>query len=778
MYEKIKKHLIFIFTLSVIGLYSYGWSTMHEAKVLPVKAGTESVRVQVYSTDDTIKLDYLVPRAILTSLDEQGPCPKGSCTKIQVSAGNAITVSKEGIPLLPMIPIKILLPAGKAIDNITVNRSGEYEHSGEYFLNYGSKITPISCDTCDDTFLPDSNIYYSDNPFPEASYNNPVIQKKNGVSLAYINVYPITYYPLSGRVVSYSSISVTISLKEKTSEPYPVACYPDRVHPERLGIENPEALLTYTPEYCQQIKDNLPSTTTWGICDPAETYQYVVITNEILKNYIPSDPNDKKLDDLINWRSGPLGGQLATKVVTTDGTFGIYNYLLYDHGDHDFFTPAEDNAVKVRNFIREAVNNWETEYILLLGDVDLPSGVDMISYRYLWAFHGSGIGAEGANMASDLYFQCIDGPYNFQDNGINKDLWGQFKLDGDDGQGNHWVDLIADVFIGRAPTANGVEMSYFIAKTIKYETDVFNYDKTNPYYDYLEGALIVGEKLEPPPVGNPDFYGSTLMEYIRTGGFGTKGFDPSVMNISALYDDANFTWEKEDIRNCIDNKMYSIINHTGHGDWNWNMKMINTGILGLQNDEKFPFLYSDACVSGNFLRHSCAEYYIVEQQNGMWGGVLNSNVGLYTKKIQDKYGPSLFLNREFWDAYIYEGIFNAGAINADCHNDVASLIISEDDGVLFCTYETNLLADPYTPFLDPLPCERHIQNWYWNMYRDVLARKVITTGENVIFASGVSSADVTLISGKEIQLGPGLRIESGAKFKAYIDPALYKANCD
>ncbi|MCJ7785066.1 MAG: hypothetical protein MUP41_14130, partial [Desulfobacterales bacterium] len=47
---------------------------------------------------------------------------------------------------------------------------------------------------------------------------------------------------------------------------YAIACYPERVNPERIHIENPDALESYTPGYCQQVRDSLP---TDGICDPA-----------------------------------------------------------------------------------------------------------------------------------------------------------------------------------------------------------------------------------------------------------------------------------------------------------------------------------------------------------------------------------------------------------------------------------------------------------------------------------------------------------------------------
>lgn len=747
MKEKLKKYLILVCAMGGIVLHGIGWSETREARALPPISGTESVRVQVISSENTITLDYSVPVATLTSLDEESPCPKGTCTKTRVKAGNANQRRREGEPVIPVIPSIIIIPAGKAIDNITVIRSGEFEHEGEYFLEFGGKARVISDNTPFEPATPDDSIYYSDNPFPGITHELVTVQNKCGVSIAYINLYPITYYPLSGRVVSYCSTSINVNLKEASAQSvYDIACRPERVHPERMGIENLDALGTYTPEYCQQVRDGLP---TGGICDPAETYEYVVITTEALKNATPQYP----LSYLINHRV--INSGLTATVVTTDGTDGIYNNYIGSE-------VPDDPIDKIRSFISNAYNNWDSKYVLIIGDPNMNTNA-IVPMRLLWGIDPR-FGTV-SNVYSDLYYQCLNGNYNPD----GDSYWGEDAFDGDGD-----VDLVAEVYIGRAYVENPIELSNFIDKTIKYEESVLANDS------YLDKVSILGEWLISFPTS--ELYAKPFMERIRLGADNPKTFGficcPYYTDIDVLYEE-NGAWSKNDVIQNINEIHYGIINHLGHCSENYLIKLVvppGVGlgdIASLEND-KFPFLYSQGCLAGNPGENSIGEKITTSTEHGVWGAVLNTHYGVGSVlPYSDQW--SQCLNKEFWHGYFYEGIFNVGALLAYSHEKNTPDV--GDRTMRWVYYCNNLFGDPYTQFKDPIPCERNIAHWTFLGKEDVLARKLITTGEDV-FIPSVPETEITFMSGKEIRMGPGLHIYNGAEFKAFIDPILYKSDCD
>ncbi len=65
-------------------------------------------------------------------------------------------------------------------------------------------------------------------------------------------------------------------------------------------------------------------------------------------------------------------------------------------------------------------------------------------------------------MPADLYFACLDGSWNSN----NDCAWGE-PTDGEDGGD---IDLFAEVYVGRAPVADFIELRNFVNKTVQYET--------------------------------------------------------------------------------------------------------------------------------------------------------------------------------------------------------------------------------------------------------------------------------------------------------------------
>jgi hypothetical protein len=350
---------------------------------------------------------------------------------------------------------------------------------------------------------PDAKIYGSNDEFPSKPYEIVSVQKKRGVTILHVNIRPVVYRPKSGEVTAFTGITLTVKTKpeSKTGSGAKIRLrsIPGSV---KTGVENPEALNTYSDtayENIQQPEGSLNSgnPSPLGITDPADSYKYVIVTSAALRDAVA----DYTVRELLSHKQSR--GLTAT-IVTIEDIYAGYTGI--------------DNAQKLRNFIIEAYNNWETEYVLLAGDVSI------IPIRYLYD--------DGATIPSDLYYQCLDGTYNND----GDTYWGEPN----DGVGGGDVDLMAEVYVGRASAENATEMSNFVFKTITYENQ--------PDQTYLHRALIAGEYLG-TNFGSGEFaYARPYMEEIRfgasTSGYTSAGFSscPSI-TVDTLYD-YNGTWPK------------------------------------------------------------------------------------------------------------------------------------------------------------------------------------------------------------------------------------------
>jgi len=214
-----------------------------------------------------------------------------------------------------------------------------------------------------------------------------------------------------------------------------------------------------------------PKTTTDWWIKPSDfikahyAYEYVIITNEELKN-APGPYNFQKLAEWKDSRG------IRTRIVTVEEIYANYTGI--------------DNQTKIRNFIIDAYLNG-TNYVLSGGDADGAdvggeSGDEIVPIRKLWA---CGHEPDPPDIASDLYYACLDGSYDSDGDGIY----------GEPNDGGDWpcavgedVDLNAEVYVGRAPVDCYEELSNFVRKTISYENSSIN----DPY---LRGVCMVGELL-------------------------------------------------------------------------------------------------------------------------------------------------------------------------------------------------------------------------------------------------------------------------------------------
>jgi hypothetical protein len=196
-----------------------------------------------------------------------------------------------------------------------------------------------------------------------------------------------------------------------------------------------------------------------------ENIHYQTNNNELKLNYKLLIITPKKfttvLKPLLNHKEN-MG--ISTKIATLDE---IYEHMFW-HG--------RDDAEKIKYFIKKAVEEWQTQYVLLIGGKKGQLPLWHLPVRYVnmdndWEPH----------YVSDLYYADI------------YDLEGDFSSWDSDRDGNYgeWykghepedknIDLIPDVAVGRLPCRNIFEVKIMVDKIIRYETTTYGNDLFNNF---------------------------------------------------------------------------------------------------------------------------------------------------------------------------------------------------------------------------------------------------------------------------------------------------------
>lgn len=703
--------------------------------------------------NETMELDYSIPEPVIEDCDSSGLYPQN--TK-EISLGNAPNRKEEGRPVLPFIPVKLIIPAGYDLDSIKVKPGKKITLQGKHAVKHGLKPVPITRGIKIEPTLQDKAVYETDHPYPNTLYERVSVQRKRGVAILFVNLNPMEYRPLSGTLSYYETMTVSVQTKPATSKKSKIRFRPEKEGNTQTSVENPEMIVAYA----NGEESSLPLISDL-IVDPDDSFSYVIITSQAIIDDTSTTPYS--MNDFIEHKQSL--GFTVTAVVK--------EIIFSEDGGAGY--PGVDNPEKLRNFITDAYNHWGTEYVLLGGDSEI------IPARYLTAVDWFYV-----PTPSDLYYQCLDGNYNYD----GDQYWGEPT----DGDNNGNVDMFAEVYIGRVAADDAVQMSNFIFKTIAYENDAGG-------EPYLKNALIISECM----CGDIEYEETIYETYecscnnpawprylfhvwndeIRYGssndGYTTLGFSvvPEI-TIETLYDSDYdpYLWESDDpdtLTDKLNSGNYSIINHIGHSQTDKIMRLRNPDVDALSNSKYF-FIYSQGCWPGNFTEdappdgfdtvmpdHCIAEHLTTHHRTGAFAGVFNSRPAPLVSSP-----ASQSFNRQFWDAYFGESISGLGALNADSHEDVWK--IGDQNIPTICYYETNLFGDPALCLKIPR-CDYTLRDL--TLYgADSLGEEYrytsecsITAGPNFKIETG---AEATFQAAEEIVLDPEFEAAEGCEFVAEI----------
>ena len=579
-------------------------------------------------------------------------------------------VGLPGEPMLPIRTVKLLIPYGKEAGEMRVTGEDKVILPGSYIIEPAQRPVPIGCPGS--FTLPKPEIYNSSKAFPETLSSHQMTQRMRGYRLLLVNIHPIEYIPAMGQVSYYKSMKVELDLETPTAPLAPDPMYrglPQDKEKVREIIDNPDALDTYPQRSPLQ-----------------PPYEYLIITSDAFKAYIGSGSQDD-LTDLINHK-------IAKPHITNATILGVETDIYPS-------LSGSDNQEKIRNCIKHYYQNHGTTYVLLVGDGDAGGpgiggehdAAPIIPHRGFYDIVNEdfpGYEDEDSDIPADIYYACLDGTFDNDGDGI----YGETN----DGPGGGEVDLYAEVYVGRAPVDSITELSNFVNKTITYE---------NSTTAYLQTVYMVGEQLDTAPTWGGD-YKDEIRTWSESHSYKTTGFTGSdYYNVSTLYDRdyPGHDWPESILMGYINSGLH-IINHDGHANVNYGMKMYNSDADALTNTDYF-FGYTQGCYCGAFdNRSTTGSYYnydsILEhfttEAHGAFAFIGNSRYGWYVQGSTN--GSSQRFDREFWDAVLREGEFHIGKANQDSKEDNAG-VINSIDAVRWCYFTINLFGDPETSLYLP-----------------------------------------------------------------------------
>ena len=363
-----------------------------------------------------------------------------------------------------------------------------------------------------------------------------------------------------------------------------VQTYPVQYYPSDNTIEWAEDIEI-------EIKYKEPEQTTMSFDDD---YSFIILT--------PADFSSE-LGALINHK---ISRDISTKLVTLDEIYG---------GTY-FPVQGRDDQEKIKYFIKDAIENWNTNYVLLIGgSVQFPTRTTHVRVS----------SQDKEIFVSDLYYADLyNETYEFcsWDSNENDNFaefeWGSSRETDD-------LDLYPDVHLGRLACIDSGEVTACVNKIITYEV--------NEAYtqDWFTDIVVIGGDSFPGDDGevNEGEYVNEAVISIMDGFIPTK-----LWATNGKLGGLTPTGSAE-ITNAINNGC-GFIDFSGHGNTyvyathphNDDSKWLptptggyyNSNIKNLDNGNELPIVMTGACSVGKFNKdNDCFSWSFVSNPNG--GGI-------------------------------------------------------------------------------------------------------------------------------------------------------------
>lgn len=547
-----------------------------------------------------------------------------------------------GNPFLPVKIVYIIIPFGNEVSQVS-SKIESVLFKEEYNIPPASENIPTSYDIFDSDYH--SEVYKKNAFYPTQDFKNIGIQRKNGVDILLVQLYPFQYNPVTNKIKHNKEILLYLEFSKNTENVEMQAKKLLKFNKienlfyssgKNSNFYNLDALFSFLNK-SQSIKSSRTS-----IVSSDDPYDYIIITNETLED---------EWDDLVDQKQG-FG--LNVNVYTVEEIYANYS--------------GHDNPERIRNFIIDAYDTWSgtenpLQWILLGGDSGIVPARQVRNHVYFSSSWHS------VNIYTDNYYSCLDDDWdNDGDHSYGEgDSADHFMATGTSGEEADWF---SEVSIGRASLEDSTEIANWINKSISYEN-------LSSDTDYLQTATLIGELLN----SNPYTCGGTAQDEI------------------ALYlDDYNLTkyyemdgsFSKTGIISTI-NAGTNMISHLGHTSYTRVFDLYDSDVASLSNTN-YCMIYSQGCRTGQYSGIDCIAESFLENEHGAFAFLGNTHWGFYST-LKDQ-GTSQLFNREFVDALTNENLTNLGKANSDSKEDLTG-IIGSVGAMRWCAMVMSLFGDPH-----------------------------------------------------------------------------------
>ena len=319
-----------------------------------------------------------------------------------------ISISAPGSPIMPLAILQFVVPPTATVTKVEVVNSEKTELAGTYNIHPAQTPRTLSEKRAIPFVAPDAAVYGSSAEFPGKVAELTYTGDKTGYRISGVNVFPLQYVPVTGKVSLYTSLTLRLTYEENSWRATPLTRKQTGLAAQELRtlVCNPEALDKCAPPV--------------RVSDPTDA-EYVIVA---------ADAYVATLQPLCDWHSKKGYNSVIKTVAWIES-----NYTGYD------------NAEKIRNFIKDYYANHGLMFVLLAGSTStIPSrqGHSVCS-------------GETGDVPADLYYGSVDWSWD----GNNNHVYGEMTGD--------TVDFYYDVYVGRWPVASTANAQTLLNKAFGYE---------------------------------------------------------------------------------------------------------------------------------------------------------------------------------------------------------------------------------------------------------------------------------------------------------------------
>jgi hypothetical protein len=545
----------------------------------------------------------------------------------RVSSRGMPVTAEPGKPELPEKPAYVILPPGTRAIGLRVLETREEAIPGTFRVYPRQMSLPANEKPV--WTGPDPIAYSVRQPYPAEIVRLAGQGDFGGVRVAYLLVHPVRVVASEGRLSFVSKVTIELEL---VSDPRPpLLCRrefaEDRKRREallRTLTVNPGALGAYPiPEVISGWSSRGGFAPTEEPSPLGSPVRYVIVTSEAMT---------PAFQVLADYKTG-VGMPAVVRTMS-------WIKARYPRG--------VDDAETIRNFLRDAYQNWGTTDVLLGGDCN------EVPIRYVqWNGYGTN------TVPGDHYYACLAGTWDGDRDGV----FGEANADS--------ADLFPQLRVGRSPARNPTEAQAFVSKTLGFLEP--------PDTTYQTDFLLMGASIFQP--GDGGVWCDLVSSYA-----------PPELRKIKLYE---HNWGQGNLTR--DSALYYLNRGPGliysqtHGQVDQlglqrPHKLYREDLSALANGDRTAFWYGVTCWA-NAVDHDCCGEYAVRNPNGGSAAYYGATRSMYP------YPEGLDMDLAFFDSLFTRGHLELGqAVNDSKVPFIASSQVDNPYRLLMLTYL--LLGDP------------------------------------------------------------------------------------